>query len=81
MKYDGPFNVGDLVQLRSGGPAMSVELLVGNLLLCTWFDPAGRTRRGTFSARELCVAPATAPVWVGVLRRLSGRWPVVAANC
>jgi len=35
-----PFNVGDVVQLKSGGPLMTVTG-VGSNITCTWFD--GRT--------------------------------------
>jgi uncharacterized protein YodC (DUF2158 family) len=32
------FNVGDLVQLKSGGPKMTVEKLEGSEVSCVWFD-------------------------------------------
>ena len=80
MQYDGLYNVGDLVQLKAGGPPMSVEALVGNLLLCTWVEPSGRTRRGTFSWHELRSAGSAAPVWLAALQRLSDRWSIVAAT-
>ena len=80
MKCDRSFNEGDLVRQKAGGPTMLVEALVGDLFLCAWVDPQGRTRRATFSERELCVPQRVAPVWLEVLQRLPQRWPVVAAT-
>ncbi|ASP40341.1 DUF2158 domain-containing protein [Bacterioplanes sanyensis] len=35
------FKAGDLVQLKSGGPLMTVEAVVGNgQIACYWFDQA-----------------------------------------
>jgi uncharacterized protein YodC (DUF2158 family) len=31
-------NVGDVVQLNSGGPDMTVKEIGGKLVTCTWFD-------------------------------------------
>ncbi|MBC5781492.1 DUF2158 domain-containing protein [Ramlibacter sp. USB13] len=78
MQYDHGFKAGDQVRLKAGGPTMSVELLVGNLLLCAWVDPAGRSRRGTFSWHQL--QSMDAPLWLDALQRLSARWSVVAAT-
>ena len=36
------FEEGDIVQLRSGGPRMSLRELLGDRGRCMWFDEAGR---------------------------------------
>jgi uncharacterized protein YodC (DUF2158 family) len=39
-----PFQVGDIVRMRSGGPPMTVTRLgcVGDQVRCTWFESRGR---------------------------------------
>jgi uncharacterized protein YodC (DUF2158 family) len=32
--------VGDIVELKSGGPAMTVHEVSGTVITCTWFDEA-----------------------------------------
>jgi uncharacterized protein YodC (DUF2158 family) len=32
------FNVGDVVRLKSGGPAMTVENASSSRIICKWFD-------------------------------------------
>jgi hypothetical protein len=59
---------------------MAVHLPVGHLLLCTWFDGDGRTRRGTFSQSELQPPFFTPPVWLETLMKLSSRCKLVAAT-
>jgi uncharacterized protein YodC (DUF2158 family) len=48
--------VGDVVKLKSGGPAMTVEVVTkateGHLVRCVWFDGA-EAKRGTFPAAAL----------------------------
>jgi uncharacterized protein YodC (DUF2158 family) len=39
---------GDIAQLRSGGPLMSVEEITDNQALCTWFDEAGKLQKRRF---------------------------------
>lgn len=80
MQYDHGFKQGDLVRARAGGPIMSVELMVGDLLLCAWTETTGRSRRRTFASQELQAAEAAPAVWVDVLQRLTARWTVVAAT-
>ncbi len=47
------FNPGDTVQLKSGGPMMTVKALdVDNEVICTWIDKAGK-REGRFAAVTL----------------------------
>lgn len=39
---------GDLVQLKSGGPAMSVQAMEGTRITCMWFDQEGTLQERTF---------------------------------
>ena len=57
------FSVGDVVKLRSGGPAMTVEAVKGeksdwfhstfDYVSCTWVDAAGQTKRDVFKSTML----------------------------
>jgi uncharacterized protein YodC (DUF2158 family) len=53
--------VGDVVQLKSGGPAMTIEVVTktteGVIVRCVWFDSA-EAKRGTFPAATLEKAEA-----------------------
>lgn len=33
-----PLEVGDLVRLHSGGPAMTIKKIEGDVYTCIWFD-------------------------------------------
>lgn len=47
------FQVGDVVQLKSGGPDMTIENFTdGGSALCVWFDGTER-KSGTFNPRAL----------------------------
>ena len=46
------FKIGDVVQLKSGGPPMTVKALDGDDLICIWFD-GKRTLDGRFPAGAL----------------------------
>jgi uncharacterized protein YodC (DUF2158 family) len=48
-----PLKVGDLVRLKIGGPAMTIEAVDGRspVVICTWI--AGEVRRGRFNASIL----------------------------
>jgi len=49
------FKVGDLVELKSGGPTMTVKVLGTDYILCQWF--AGKKlEQGRFVAESLKVA-------------------------
>lgn len=48
---------GDLVELRSGGPLMAVQEVVGNHALCMWFDDAGELQERRFLLISLRKAP------------------------
>ena len=43
-----PFQIGDIVMLRSGGPKMTIERVVMGICFCTWFDKQARQRNGQF---------------------------------
>lgn len=47
--------VGDVVELMSGGPTMTVDKIEedGNLVRCIWFDDAGQLQCGTFRMNTL----------------------------
>ncbi len=52
---------GDVVRLRSGGPAMTVVGqidLAGRMLRCAWFSPGGDDRTQAFPAEALRVERA-----------------------
>jgi uncharacterized protein YodC (DUF2158 family) len=73
------FGEGDLVQLRTGGPVMTVRFPVEQFVLCAWMDASGRERRATFSRDQLRIARTAFPIWLTATARLASRWPVVAA--
>lgn len=44
------FEVGDVVKLRSGGPAMSIyEVIDDDTVICQWFDSGDREQRTDFN--------------------------------
>lgn len=72
------FKTGDAVQLRSGGPQMTVDHLLADLLLCSWVSPAGRMCRQTYSAHQLAHADGVELAEVTAMKRLAARWTVAA---
>ncbi len=65
------FKSGDVVRLKSGGPAMTIEVIEGHEAVCTWFgiDQGEFRRRHIASVLLSYVAPAaTGPVSVSVKR-------------
>lgn len=38
------FAVGDIVQLKSGGPKMTLESISGSTASCVWFEGSKQTR-------------------------------------
>jgi uncharacterized protein YodC (DUF2158 family) len=54
------FKVGDIVQLKSGGPNMSVEEVMdrisGEKVICQWFG-GRKLERGAFDPKTLIQAP------------------------
>lgn len=49
------FYVGDKVRLKSGGPVMTVALVLSDYqtVRCHWFDQSGQLRKGQFETKEL----------------------------
>jgi uncharacterized protein YodC (DUF2158 family) len=45
--------VGDIVELKSGGPAMTVHEVSGTVITCTWFDEAKQLHGADFQETEL----------------------------
>jgi uncharacterized protein YodC (DUF2158 family) len=51
------FKDGDIVELRSGGPAMTVERAISaSTVKCVWFDGSGSLKRDQFAASSLKAA-------------------------
>lgn len=50
---DSEIKAGDVVQLRSGGPAMTVCATGVDSVECAWFVPGGEARFGAFSVTSL----------------------------
>ena len=58
---DQKFKVGDVVQLKSGGPTMTVTNVAGtDAVSCTWFDNLYQEKNGKFpeAALEIYKVPA-----------------------
>jgi uncharacterized protein YodC (DUF2158 family) len=50
----GSFKDGDIVELKSGGPAMTVERAISaSTIKCVWFDASGALKRDQFGASSL----------------------------
>lgn len=58
------YTPGDVVQLNSGGPKMTVSEIDGDTVYCEWFIE-GDVRRGSFKAAML-KKPSSAKAYVGV---------------
>jgi uncharacterized protein YodC (DUF2158 family) len=53
-------NLGDTVQLKSGGPIMTIVKLTLKQVTCTWFDEHNTLQAATTFPRD-AVKPALAP--------------------
>ncbi|MCY4085337.1 MAG: DUF2158 domain-containing protein [Actinomycetia bacterium] len=42
------FEPGDIVELKSGGPLLTVTDVTGDAIEATWFTEAGERKEGTF---------------------------------
>lgn len=42
------FAIGDVVELKSGGPAMTVEAVVGDTVQAAWFDDKSKVNSRVF---------------------------------
>lgn len=38
------FNIGDVVELKSGGPEMTVSSIDGKICTCIWFDNSNKMK-------------------------------------
>ena len=54
------FKIGDIVQLKSGGPKMTVNSVTMETIYCAWFAGAKR-ESASFSAEALVMAPEEKP--------------------
>ena len=57
---------------------MTVDLELGHLLLCSWWDELGRIHRETFSADALVFPDAGHVTWLRAFVRLASRYSAVA---
>ena len=48
------FKIGDVVQLNSGSPCMTVSAIKDNEIVVTWFDSGNILHTGTFDFNLLC---------------------------
>jgi uncharacterized protein YodC (DUF2158 family) len=54
LRTMGNFQVGDVVQMKSGGPTMTINAVNNNgELFCQWFDKDGALKTGHFQAAQL----------------------------
>lgn len=53
-----PLEIGDIVQLKSGGPPMTVELVYGENIHCIFFDSAGLRHNEAFVFETLKIISA-----------------------
>lgn len=54
---DDQLQEGDLVQLKSGGPSMALEMLTGTRAMCMWFDEQGKLQERAFALHLLQKVP------------------------
>lgn len=58
MPTQSKIDKGDTVQLKSGGPVMTVQVCSQNLAYCVWFDEESSRKEGSFEVGTLVkVAP------------------------
>jgi uncharacterized protein YodC (DUF2158 family) len=65
MRTREKFRSGDVVQLKSGGPSMSVKCYVyllgaeeSDMIYCQWFDDKGELKGGEFHENSLAKVDA-----------------------
>jgi uncharacterized protein YodC (DUF2158 family) len=51
------FKTGDVVRLKSGGPGMTVQKLLRNLVHCQWFVDGKKLQSGSFAPETLDAVP------------------------
>lgn len=54
---------GDLVQLKSGGPTMTVKKTMGSSIYCIWFSTEGVLQEAVFPPDLLVSALPPPPSW------------------
>lgn len=64
MNQNVELKVGDIVQLKSGGPKMTIENIRDGEICCTWFDAQGARQFSHFDPRVLRVSPSMRAVEV-----------------
>jgi uncharacterized protein YodC (DUF2158 family) len=64
------FQVGDVVQLKSGGPRMTVERIDQEIVYCSWFPQGDIRRTEAFNVETLRTAGSA----VGVRVRTESSW-------
>ena len=47
------FEIGEIVRLKSGGPKMTVTVVVFGRVGCTWFDEDDNEHRGSYPRAAL----------------------------
>jgi uncharacterized protein YodC (DUF2158 family) len=66
MPHECIFQVGNVVQLKSGGPDMTVNHILSSNVVCQWFDypqhQERRLRKGTFTHYALKPVPEKDPL-------------------
>lgn len=53
MPTQSKIDKGDTVQLKSGGPVMTVQVCSQNLAYCVWFDEESTRKEGSFEVGTL----------------------------
>lgn len=53
MPIQSKIEKGDTVQLKSGGPVMTVQVCSQNLAYCVWFDEESTRKEGSFEVGTL----------------------------
>jgi uncharacterized protein YodC (DUF2158 family) len=53
MPTHSKIDKGDTVQLKSGGPVMTVQVCSQNLAYCVWFDEDSNRKEGSFEVGTL----------------------------
>jgi uncharacterized protein YodC (DUF2158 family) len=60
---------GDVVQLKSGGPHMTISSIFGDQAVCIWFDSEGKRTQEDFPLDTLKeVPPKLGPTTGGITR-------------
>ncbi len=70
------FKSGDVVQLRSGGPKMTVNDIVSGRVECMWFSEGNKLENGRFNkeALKLVTKSNSGPVAIPVSSRSSNQY-------